>query len=60
MTHPPNVTAATVRHAMGRDATTFDPPVSLDRARQWAREQADGEIIYGAQFTHLDGSVSGM
>lgn len=58
--HLPTVTAGTVRHATGTASTTWSPPVPLDQARDWAHEAADGETIYSASFTHLDGSVSPM
>ena len=54
------VTAGRLTHAAGSDRMTWEPPVTLDEARQWARLAADGETIRTATFTHLDGSTSGM
>lgn len=57
--HLATVRAARIRTAEGATAATeWSPAVRLDVARQWARETADGDPVYLAQFTHLDGSVT--
>lgn len=58
--HAPTVRSGWVRYTGGQVRTEWSPPIPLDQARDWAHEAADGETIYSASFTHLDGSVSPM
>jgi hypothetical protein len=59
-THRPTVTRGWVRYTGGQVRETWQPPIPLDAARQWAQDEAADREIHAAQFTHLDGSVSGM
>lgn len=60
MHSPSTVRAGWVRYTGGQERQTWEPPVPLDVAREWAHNAAEDREIHAAQFTHLDGSTSGM